>query len=408
MSIKSRVKKAIVVALATMVLATNISLTAPVATITTEAKAPETGHTKKVTMQRKYYVEKYSSGGYGRCNIYSNKIEKKLQAIIKECNITTNTTEYDAVKAFNTWICANIAYDGDGYSGKREKYHTTLEALTYGKVVCAGYADLFRTLCDYVGIDCWKVRSETHEWNIVSVDGVKYHIDTCWNWCYRNAGADKEAWFLLSESEITSEKEHHTIISSELNNVDGCYGYRPRYRINFYNINYKLNGGTNNKLNPTSYAVVENKVYSTDLNKLSKIKEPTRKGYTFNGWYSNGKKVTTFNQIKGTNPTLTAKWQKVSKPTLKNVKRKVDRTSYMYMNEVKLSWKKTADTKYEVKYTIKNNNRLVDKQTIKTSKNRVSFKLGKEDTYKVTIRAYRTDSTGKKVYSKTTKTFTGK
>lgn len=44
-----------------------------------------------------------------------------------------------------------------------------------------------------------------------------------------------------------------------------------------YTIKYKLNGGKNSKKNPSCY-------YNTT--KTINLKKPTRKGYTFKGWYA--------------------------------------------------------------------------------------------------------------------------
>ncbi len=71
-----------------------------------------------------------------------------------------------------------------------------------------------------------------------------------------------------------------------------------------YTITYNLNGGTNNSKNPAKYTV------TTATIKLAK---PTRKGYTFVGWYSDKSCKTKVTQIKkGStgNKTLYAKWKK--------------------------------------------------------------------------------------------------
>ena len=68
-----------------------------------------------------------------------------------------------------------------------------------------------------------------------------------------------------------------------------------------YKITYKLNSGTNNSSNPTYYYVTSSK----------KLYNPTRKGYTFNGWYSDSSYKTKVTKIvKGSteNKTLYAKW----------------------------------------------------------------------------------------------------
>lgn len=71
-----------------------------------------------------------------------------------------------------------------------------------------------------------------------------------------------------------------------------------------YTVTYKLNGGKNNKKNPTSY-------YITSFTKT--LKNPTRKGYTFQGWYTDKKfknKVTKIKKGSTGNVTLYAKWKK--------------------------------------------------------------------------------------------------
>ena len=71
-----------------------------------------------------------------------------------------------------------------------------------------------------------------------------------------------------------------------------------------YKITYKLNGGKNAKKNPTAYT------YKTSTIKL---KNPTRKGYVFKGWYLDKKfkkKVTVINKGSSGNKTLYAKWKK--------------------------------------------------------------------------------------------------
>lgn len=71
-----------------------------------------------------------------------------------------------------------------------------------------------------------------------------------------------------------------------------------------YTIKYKLNGGKNNKKNPSSYS---------NTSKTIKLKKPVKKGYTFKGWYADKsykKKVTAIKTGSSGKKTLYAKWQK--------------------------------------------------------------------------------------------------
>ena len=68
-----------------------------------------------------------------------------------------------------------------------------------------------------------------------------------------------------------------------------------------YKITYKLNSGKNNSKNPKSYKITSSAIT---------LKAPTRKGYTFKGWYNGSKKVTTIKKGSTGDITLTAKWKK--------------------------------------------------------------------------------------------------
>lgn len=69
-----------------------------------------------------------------------------------------------------------------------------------------------------------------------------------------------------------------------------------------YSIKYNLNGGKNNSKNPTTYNVLSGNI---------SLKNPTKSGYTFKGWYTDRsltKKITTIKAGTVGNISLYAKW----------------------------------------------------------------------------------------------------
>ena len=71
-----------------------------------------------------------------------------------------------------------------------------------------------------------------------------------------------------------------------------------------YTITYKLVGGKNSSKNPSSYYITTSTIT---------LKNPTRKGYTFKGWYTSSsytKKVTQIKKGSTGNVVLYAKWKK--------------------------------------------------------------------------------------------------
>ncbi len=66
-----------------------------------------------------------------------------------------------------------------------------------------------------------------------------------------------------------------------------------------YTITYNLDGGTNASSNPSKYTIEDEVTLSS----------PTKEGYTFVGWYSDGKKVTGIQKGSAGNRVFDAKWQ---------------------------------------------------------------------------------------------------
>ncbi len=65
-----------------------------------------------------------------------------------------------------------------------------------------------------------------------------------------------------------------------------------------YSITYLLDGGINSSANPSSYTIEEEVSFSS----------PTKLGYTFNGWYSNGEKITSIPRGTTGDFSLEARW----------------------------------------------------------------------------------------------------
>lgn len=120
------------------------------------------------------------------------------------------------------------------------------------------------------------------------VDGLPSFSDPVDN------GYKFEGWY--SDSKL--KKRIYSIAPGEKGNKTVYAKMTP---IN-YSITYNLNGGTNNKSNPTSY----------NITKYVSLKNPSKTGYTFDGWYLNGSKVKSIEKGKFWDIVLEAKWSPIT------------------------------------------------------------------------------------------------
>ena len=159
-----------------------------------------------------------------------------------------------------------------------------------------------------------------------------------------------------------------------------------------YTITYKLNKGKNNRKNPKTYTSAKKVV----------LKKPTRKGYAFKGWYTNSnytKKITSIKKGSKKNYTVYAKWSKIK--VKKTTGLKVTNTNG---RNLVVKYSKVSGAKgYQITYAT-NSKFTKGKKVVNTTKRTKTIKkLKKGKTYYVRVRAYKKDSTGRKVYGKYSK-----
>jgi hypothetical protein len=122
---------------------------------------------------------------------------------------------YLRAKILHDWEAVNIHYDVKAYYSGRIADQSPYSVLARRRAVCAGYAGLYKTLCDLGGVECAVVSGEArginfsegkglmgHDWNAVRIDGVWRLIDVTWDSGYVNSPTDfadhyQTAYFLL-------------------------------------------------------------------------------------------------------------------------------------------------------------------------------------------------------------------
>lgn len=139
-----------------------------------------------------------------------------------------------------------------------------------------------------------------------------------------------------------------------------------------YKITYKLNDGKNNKSNPSTYTI---------KTKTIKLKNPTRKGYGFGGWYTDKKfknKITKIKKGSTGKITLYAKWEKEYKATSTSAKITSCKATAVNTIKVKATIEKRVKSSDNYYYlvTIDPNTNKILRKVAKTDKSKkISFQL---------------------------------
>lgn len=138
--------------------------------------------------------------------------------------------------------------------------------------------------------------------------------------------------------------------------------------------------------------------------KYGTLPSPKKKGYSFSGWYtkkSGGTKITANSKVKiKKTTTLYAHWKKISVKTTS-----ISKLQNLKGKNLKVDIKKVSGANgYQVRYSTKSNMKSAKSVTVKKSTTTTISKLKKGKKYYVQVRAYKTDSAGKKVYGAWSKT----
>lgn len=105
------------------------------------------------------------------------------------------SNDFERVRSFYVWLTTNIRYDMQAYKNGRRRINKSNEDILRRKqAVCFGYSQLFKALCNKVGISAEVVSGYSkgsltstpnleqpdHAWNAVKLEGKWYLLDITW------------------------------------------------------------------------------------------------------------------------------------------------------------------------------------------------------------------------------------
>ena len=120
---------------------------------------------------------------------YNQKIQDAANKLIYDLKLTKGS-ELDKVRKVHDYMCAQVKYDHDGSDTKNLKSfifsHNIMGVFANKKAQCEGIAKAAKVLLNAVDVKCIYITghlrnehggADAHGWNIVSIDGVPYHLD---------------------------------------------------------------------------------------------------------------------------------------------------------------------------------------------------------------------------------------
>ena len=332
-------------------------------------------------------------------------VDSRVNTLLSQLGVNKMTSEYEMIRAVYVYITQHVSYDyanlnDDECLGKYSAYN----ALRYNSAICQGYSNLMYRLLREAGLSVRFIggysHGESHAWNIVRIRSRYYNMDSTWD-----AGSDPKDFKYFLKGGTWSQFNHDHTRDAEYR-TDEFNSLYPMSSVPYtattssavsYKITYHLNGGVNNKSNPSSY-------FRTDVS----LKNPTRAGYLFKGWYkdssyTNG--ITKISKTSACNYTLYAKWEKVTVSPSSIKYYKSDGVGLrVYFSQIE-----NADG-YRIAYSHSSSFASGSVKYVYVEANKDAKLIRQSDCkrrYYVRIQAYRYDSTKKKIFSQYSKAISG-
>lgn len=300
-------------------------------------------------------------------------------------NLDDKMTDLDKLLWFHEYVVEKIYYKDAGTTAE----HLGGASLAQGYGVCEGYAKALALFLKSENIPCEIISGGSHEWLGVKIDNQWYHVDPTWDDTV--AGSVGTHYFLMrNDNEFlnTLTRKHKqwvtngTFVENTTKVSSTATDYMEWYVHKVWNRMYYYDGYW--------YYIMDNAVRKNNIqgNKESVVYEG--KNLNIVG-IENGVLIV---NSAGEEKRFELKEVKPDKPQIQSISNKKGKKIKIVLK------KKVAGAKgYEVTYsTNKKFNKPVKKITF-TGKSKTISKLQKKKTYYLKVRAYKKNTSGKKIYS---------
>ncbi len=118
--------------------------------------------------------------------LYSKEKIKKINKVVDDFineNLSNETNDREKIKKIHDFIINNSTYDIEKNETNNSFYDSTTAygALLEHYAICGGYSDAMAIFLNKIGIDNYKIASDTHIWNVVKLEDKWLHLDLTWD-----------------------------------------------------------------------------------------------------------------------------------------------------------------------------------------------------------------------------------
>lgn len=138
-----------------------------------------------------YSLGASSSGGklsilYVSYNISLSEYKSSYTASLNTANKFIADLKNSSLSDVNKALLVHdrlVTYCEYALNNSSELKYSMAGPLYLGQAACSGYSRAYKFMLEQLGIQCSLISSSVlnHEWNIVTINGKKYHVDTTWD-----------------------------------------------------------------------------------------------------------------------------------------------------------------------------------------------------------------------------------
>ena len=154
--------------------------------------------------------------------ILDQKIEEIWNSEIKD-----GMTTKEKIQVIHDYIINHTIYDKkradeieSGMTGNPSTYqsHIAYGPLIEGYAICGGYSDAMALFLTKMGLPNYKISSQNHVWNFVSIDNHWYHLDLTWDDPVVSTGEQLlfHNFFLITTEELESKNTNQHQFAKEI------------------------------------------------------------------------------------------------------------------------------------------------------------------------------------------------